>query len=261
MKMISQNNLIEVLKANESLINEIKDKVEKIKLASDFTSDYRPVEYIKNYLNEHANVIIFPSKDKNYGGLVTYRNGRFYIHINSGQPKIYENFIWAHEFYHYYFEKDDIKNSKTHTFVDDNLLNSEERKANLFAAEFLVNARFLEISFGQINMKFSADNLEERVLRLIPRLEIPYKAIVIKLVQEKLISVKEALKIIDFSYKENIPKDFDQSFLMPSNVISINDLERLMRSNKVLENVRESDLETYEKQYQKHLQVLRKSRG
>ncbi|MCE0555233.1 ImmA/IrrE family metallo-endopeptidase [Bacillus thuringiensis] len=55
----------------------------------------------------------------------------FYININTLQPKTYENFVWAHEYYHFEFEKDRIKNADDVTFVNNPVLNENERRANL----------------------------------------------------------------------------------------------------------------------------------
>ncbi|HHX7185932.1 TPA: ImmA/IrrE family metallo-endopeptidase, partial [Bacillus paranthracis] len=233
--MITTNNIEQIVDGNRRILPSITSSIDMIKSKS-LTAHIKPLEYIKNYLNENTNVILYPSKAKGYGGLVYYKNGRFYIHINTLQPKVYENFMWAHEFYHYYFEKEKIKNNELKTFVDNSFLDESERKPNLFASEILINSNVLREQFNFIQQEYSHESLENQILRLIPVLEVPYKAIVIKLVQDKLITIVEAKAVVDFKYKVNLPNDFDISYLQPSNVIKIDKLDSLIYKAKGVMN-------------------------
>ncbi|GGB45760.1 hypothetical protein GCM10011409_24180 [Lentibacillus populi] len=75
---------------------------------------------------ENAYVLEFPIKNNDYGGLVFYHNKHFYIQINSVYTKIYGNFIWAHEFYHFYFDKEKVKKRGENFILIDSILDEKE---------------------------------------------------------------------------------------------------------------------------------------
>ncbi|MCM3389349.1 ImmA/IrrE family metallo-endopeptidase [Ureibacillus chungkukjangi] len=253
--MINHSNVVNVITQNRLLLPSILNKVEETK-EQGLSFRYKTIEAIKSYLIKETQVLLFPSMHKSYGGLVTYRNGRFFIHINTGQPKTYENFIWAHEYYHFKYEAQDIKNSQIRTFFDDAVLNEKERAANLFAAELLVDSRVLKALYQDITTIYPNDSLENNVIRLIPAFELPYKAIVVKLAQDGLISEQEAINIIDYNYRDNLPSDFDQSILKPTGAIKINNLGRLLNDQVIETNMLPNDLNSFRAVYQKYLSRL-----
>ncbi|OCS90798.1 ImmA/IrrE family metallo-endopeptidase [Caryophanon latum] len=250
--MINRKNVRDVISKNEELLPQVHNYVEKIQnLGVAFR--YTPIDAIKNYLAKHTNLIMFPSDELEYGGLVTYRDGRFYIHINTRQPKTYENFIWAHEFYHFYFEAELIKSSKINTFVDGRVPNESERLANLFASELLINSILLKSLYKDLLQHYQYDRLENHVIRLIEVFKLPYKCIVIKLAQDGLITVDDAVAIIDYKYQENLPTYFDQSILQPSNSIQFDSVGVLLEDATVKKNIRASDYESINTLYSTHM--------
>lgn len=260
--MITKDNVKDVILENKRLLPEIKEKISIIQSHGNALTHLKPLEFIKHHLNKHTKVILYPSKDKEYGGLVRYKNGRFYIHINTLQPKVYENFIWAHEFYHYFFEKDQIKDREHNTFIDDSVLNEHERRPNLFASEILINEYAFKEMFAAVRGEYSKEPLEKQVMRMIPTFELPYKVIVIKLAQENLITIDQAIDIIDFDYKKNIPSDFDLSYLRPSYVIKIDHIEDLLLEAEQKNVLSHENLETFKNAFYKKLeevQVLRET--
>ncbi|TCI24328.1 ImmA/IrrE family metallo-endopeptidase [Exiguobacterium sp. SH5S13] len=239
--MITKENLLQVVESNRRLLPSVLSKVEETREIS-LLFRYKPVEVIKHYLMQTANVILFPSSFPNYGGMVTYRNHRFYIHINTAQPRVYENFVWVHEYYHFKYEQSKIKNAAIQTFFEDSVLNEHERQANLFAAELLVDGRLLSDLFQQVTRTLRDRPLVDRVLHLMPVFEVPYKVIVIKLLQDGLLSEDDALNLIDHEYREQLPDDFDHSILQPTLVIKLDDLNEMLRDPSVISGLRESDL-------------------
>lgn len=257
--LITKDNVIQVIEKNKELLNQVLSRVEVTKEIN-LAFRFQPIEAIKNYLTKSANLIMFPSEDKNYGGLVTYKNGRYFIHINTGQPKTYENFIWAHEFYHFQFEKEEIKSSTIHTFADGSTPNENERMANLFAAELLIDSRILRAVYNEICSLHANDTLENNVIRLIPAFKLPYKSIVIKLAQDGFISNEDAKRIIDYDYRKNLPSDFDLSLLTPSMSIKLNEIGNLLNDEVVKATIRESEYESISKLYNEHLTHLERLR-
>jgi Zn-dependent peptidase ImmA (M78 family) len=253
--MINKENVSEIINTNKDYLHQVQvyvDKTQELGIAFRYT----PVEAIKNYLAREANLIMFPSDDLEYGGLVTYKNGRYFIHINTNQPKTYENFIWAHEFYHYFFEADKIKASNVRTFADGSTPNENERIANYFAAELLINSVILKAVFAEVRQTYGGDRLENQVIRLIQTFKLPYKCLVIKLAQDGLIKLDEAVEIIDYDYRNNLPSDFDKSLLTPSRSVLFDSMSELLDDPVVKENLRASDYQSINTKYYAHMNHL-----
>lgn len=253
--MINRDNVIEIINTNKEYLKQVQvyvDKTQEIGIAFRYT----PIEAIKNYLAREANLIMFPSEELEYGGLVTYKNGRYFIHINTNQPKTYENFIWAHQFYHYSFEADKIKASNVQTFADGSSPNENEPIANLFASELLINSVVLKAVFTEVRQTYGGDKLENQVIRLIQTFKLPYKNLVIKLAQDELITLNEAIEIIDYDYRNHLPSYFDKSLLTPSKSIQFNSISELLNDPIVKENLRVSDYQSITNSYYSHIKHL-----
>lgn len=250
--MITRSNVAEVVESNYRILSHVQSQVASVKeLSMAFRN--APIEAIKHYIAKHASLLMFPSNDLAYGGLVTYRDERFYVHINTRQPKVYENFIWAHEFYHLYFEAEDIKSSDVSTYADGSALNERERHANLFAAELLIHREALaDIYLGLCEMH-PHEKLTTQVIRLMSAFKLPYKALVIKLAQDKLITMVEAEEIIDYPYQAHLPTDFDSTLLLPSNSIQFDGIEELLQDDTVKQNMRATDYDAIAELYHKHM--------
>lgn len=257
--MITRDNLLDVIEQNKEILDVVSSRVDDTKEQS-LLFRYKTLDSIKYYLMQKTSVILFPTPDTNYGGLITYRNQRFYLHINTAQPKTYENFAWVHEYYHYRYEKERIQDKQTETFFEDSVLNVQERHANLFASELLVDTRVLKESFEQISKSYSDRPIEEKVIHLIAIFEVPYKVLVIKLLQDGLISSSVALDLIDYDYLEHLPDDFDRSIFHPSFVIKLNNLKTLLSSPRMQERLTSNEYERFTDQYKTVLKRLKEKR-
>lgn len=245
--MINKDNLEQIITYNQKYLTTIKNKIELLKSSGDPLIASKPLEFIKTYLFENAHVIEFPVKNKDYGGLVYYHNKNFYIQINSAQPKIYENFMWAHEFYHFYFDQQKIKNREENFILVDSIFDEKERLPNLFVSEFLINDFVLERKFNAYKKEYQNTDLVDIVINLIPVFELPYKAIVIKLAQNKLIHVDAAKEIIDYNYKSNLPHEIDRTLFSPSYKIKIDNYSSLIK--KASENMNDEDYQSFTEKY------------
>ena len=87
----------------------------------------------------------------------------------------------------------------------------------------------------------------------MPAFKLPYKALVIKLAQDKLIEMHEAEEIIDYPYQQQLPADFDSTLLLSSNSIQFDGIEELLQDATVKENMRATDYDTIAGLYAKHL--------
>ncbi|MGF9823823.1 ImmA/IrrE family metallo-endopeptidase [Brevibacillus agri] len=254
--MITQKNLESLLKLNESLLPEIREKLMAIRMNPDPLLAQKPLEYVKTVLREEANVIEFPVPHDSYGGLVYYLNGRFYIHINTGQPKVYENFMWAHEYYHFLFDRDKLRDRNHHYMFTDGILDPDERLPHLFASEFLIDNHILQRKFAYNQKAFANESLALQIIRLIPTFEVPYKALVVKLAQEQLISIEQAKEVVDFSYRDFLPDDVSSSLLEPTRTILIDSFEQLLDAAK--EGLHDDDLRAIQAQLASHLKKIKK---
>lgn len=253
--MINRANVRSVIESNRQYLPSILVKVESV-WEKGLHFKYKPIQSIQSYLMKYAEVILFPSKSLSYGGMVLCRNGDYYVHINTLQPKTYENFVWAHEFYHFEFEKERINNVNEPTFVNNPIDNENERLANLFASELLINSGVLKTLFLEKQEQNPDDSLEINIVRLMPDFELPYKTLVIKLAQDELISLDDAERIIEFNYRDFLPTDFDLSILKPSMAIRIDSLNNYINKIKKMDVMSPIDLESIESLKEKHLNQL-----
>lgn len=253
--MINKANVLSVIENNYELLPLIRNRVNSV-FDKGLHFKYKPIQSIQSYLMQRADVIMFPSKALSYGGMVLYRNGGYYIHINTLQPKTYENFVWAHEFYHFEFEKERIQSQDEVTFITNPALDTNERMANLFAAELLINSDALAALFAETCEQNTNDPLAINIIRLIPAFELPYKLLVIKLAQDKLITLEQAQEIIDFDYLNHLPKDFDLSIIEPSKAIRIDRLNNLLENADSKATLFDSDINSIIRIKDQHLQKL-----
>jgi len=252
--LITKDNLVIILEHNKTHLPKIKKALDSISSLGDPLTNVKPLDFIKTYLYEHTNVLQFPIQNPDYGGLVYYYNGDYYIHINTAQPRIYENFMWAHKFYHFFFDRDNIKNPEQNFIKIDQIYDEKERLPNLFASEFLINDFVLERSFRFLDTFYTKQSLPEKVMRLINIFQIPYKALVVKLAQNELISINDAKKALDYDYRNRIPHDMDKSFFEPSYTINFSGFEGLFDKAKGL--MHEEDLQSIKKSYGKIYEQL-----
>jgi Zn-dependent peptidase ImmA (M78 family) len=245
--LITKDNLEQIINFNRDYLPTIKSKIELLKSSGDPLIASKPLEYIKTYLFENAHVLGFPVKNLDYGGLVFYYNKNFYIQINTAQPKIYENFMWAHEFYHFYFDKDLIKKKEENFLLIDSIFDEKERLPNLFASEFLINDFVLERKYKSFKAEYN--HLIDIVINLIAVFELPYKAIVIKLAQNGLIDLDAAKEIIDYNYRDNLSPEVDRTLFSASNKIKIDNYNNLIR--KASGNINDEDYQSIVNKYEK----------
>ncbi|MGJ3203591.1 hypothetical protein [Geobacillus thermoleovorans] len=83
--MIAKDNLEMILEHNKTHLPKIKKAMDRIYSLGDPLAHVKPLDFIKTYLYEHANVLQFPIQHADYGGLVYYYNGDYYVHINTVQ--------------------------------------------------------------------------------------------------------------------------------------------------------------------------------
>lgn len=193
---------------------------------------------IFSILSLYARVIYYPlGKDAPWGftrisgGQNDTSLEKPFVAINSSIPVDCQVFAAAHELYHIWYEqKPDI--------LPSDLLNSQnqeinEKKANRFAAEFLVDEQLLkqEIDIYKIE-KYTVKS----VLQLAALFSVPYRTMVKRLFEIGMLSGKEADKFL--SETEDAIEQYKKRYAIPT----ANADERV-----VIDNLVELTLNAYEK--------------
>ncbi len=143
-----------------------------------------------------------PIDDQELCACTFIRGGRIFVMLNSGLPLSKQIFAAAHELYHIrcFLEEDDselaqngsILNAKT---IDTGTTEEEEMEANAFAGLLLASVDYMlqQIRiFGIDKDKISIDD----ILTLMDIFAIPYKAMVLRLLEESLIDEPKAKELI-----------------------------------------------------------------
>lgn len=143
----------------------------------------------------------FPIRDPELCACTFIRSGRIFVMMNSGIPMSKQIFAAAHELYHIrcFLEEDNPELIKRGSIlkaatIDAGATEEEEMEANAFAGILLVPVDALEqqIRIYQINKE--AIEMYD-ILTLMDIFAVPYKAMVLRLLEEKIISDDQARKM------------------------------------------------------------------
>ena len=150
----------------------------------------------------------FPIDDSELCACTFIRGGRIFVMLNSALPMAKQIFAAAHELYHIrcYLEENDpelvtsgsILESKT---IDTGTTEEEEMEANAFAGLILVPVDDLEqqIRIYQINRECITT---DSILALMEIFAVPYKAMVLRLLEECIITEEKAAELISIPAAE-----------------------------------------------------------
>lgn len=238
------------------LYNVDKDRFDKV---SDMAKSYNATcngnnivqddifNVIRNYGYRHGwqiEIIRMPVNDDDFCACTFVRKERIFIVSNSYLPAFKQIFAAAHELYHVirYVNGDDedfpfhgtiLKTSQ----LDEKDVEAEDREANAFAGLFLVprDALMEQISIYHI----SVDNFTIRdAVVLMDIFACPYKAVILRLYEEKLLTSKKAeeLLVVDNKIIEN---EIDVTGIASrwcrneNNIIELGSLKEKLLSNEM----------------------------
>ncbi|SHH94862.1 hypothetical protein SAMN02745196_02006 [Clostridium collagenovorans DSM 3089] len=172
-KIISSDNLEEVININLQIEKQIQSKVDTVLSRYNDSKVISSEKLAFNILKKES-LIQIPINDIYFGGLVVVKENFRIAVINTAQPRVYQYFIAWHEIYHMFFDED-LKES-LHKVNFDMELN--ERYADYFAAKMLLGDVY--------DFYFSLDdeNFEDKIFRCMDVYKAPYKAILIQLYQD-----------------------------------------------------------------------------
>lgn len=149
---------------------------------------------IKNYISE-VNIIKFPIEDAKLCAFVCNYQGELFLYINTHLPLEKQIFAAAHELYHLTYNREQLDNGFHEMLKSVELEGDVEHKANLFAALLLVPTEVLKKQLEVLNIdKEHIEVLD--IIRLMDRFGVPYKTMVLRLMEVGWISDKKADEFI-----------------------------------------------------------------
>ena len=158
---------------------------------------------IFNILELDNKVLYYPIEDEEVWGFSEKIKGKSFVWINTAIGYDKQVFVAAHELYHLWFEnngevilKTDIEEMNTSINISIN-----ELKANRFAAEFLINEELLLQEIRTYNIDKNKINIKD-VFKLAYLFTVPYKTMVNRLYEIKLINKKRYVELIALSNQE-----------------------------------------------------------
>ncbi len=211
---------------------------------------------LENFVARHDmpfDMLRFPIEDVNLCACTFIRKGRMFVMINSALPLSKQIFAAAHELYHIYcyFEGYDSALLQSGSIlasgiIDEEAKEIEDMEANAFAAILLVPKDRLDEQTDVYNLSYK-DISVQTVLKIMDIFAIPYKAAVLRLLEEDKIDVKTAKKLLQVTEKE-ISKQMELTGKaarwqeIPKDFIRFGSLSELMYDVEQMEAVRDERL-------------------
>lgn len=166
---------------------------------------------LENYVARHDmpfDLLRYPVEDMDLCACTFIRKGRMFVMINSALPLSKQIFAAAHELYHIYcyFEEDDSELLRSgsilaSSIIDEEAKEIEDMEANAFAAMLLVPKEQLDEQTVVYNLSYK-DISVQTILKIMEIFAIPYKATVLRLLEEDKIDMKAARYLLQISEEE-----------------------------------------------------------
>ena len=167
-------------------------------------------DVIQNYVKskEHEiKLLKFPIDDTELWAFTCLKDGIIFVTINTALPFNNQIFAAAHELYHIscYLEEDNTELIRKGSILDSRTIDTgtteeEEMEANAFAGALLAPVDDIEQQIRIFRINRFNIRMDD-ILTLMDIFAIPYKAMVLRLLEEEIISKERATELI------NIPSD------------------------------------------------------
>jgi len=186
-----------IKKSSPGLYDEIKKEVllfqQKYSGARDKILQDDIFRIIENM--EGIDLLLFPVKDDDLCGFICEYKGEIFIYINTYLTLAKQIFSAAHEIYHFINNgQKELLHRKIIEDTEEEKLEIEESKANLFAALLLVPEDSLKSELDLLNVKTAEDINILKLIKLMDTFAVPYKTIVLRLFEIELMDEKETEK-------------------------------------------------------------------
>lgn len=227
---------------------------------------------LENYAARHDmpfDLLRYPIRDTELCACTFIRQGRMFVMINSLLPLSKQIFAAAHELYHIYcyFEENDpilmqsgsILESET---IDKEAKELEDMEANAFAAILLAPKDRLDEQTDVYHLSYKNISVQT-VLKVMDIFAIPYKAAVLRLLEEDKIDIKSARTLLQIDMKE-IKKQIELTGKaarwqeIPHNLIRFGSLSELMYDVERWEAARDERLESDKSKLDEIVKKLKK---
>lgn len=150
-------------------------------------------------------ILLYPLKTESVAGFTRKSGEVVQVFINTGFNTSFQVFAAAHELYHLIqFKKDSsddfivCDNTDISETIADKVTSSEEIKANYFAAAFLLPGDAVKERFSNVkNSNFIEEDMMIEIIKIQAEYEVPYKTILKRLSELKIISNSEFQKLIE----------------------------------------------------------------
>lgn len=158
---------------------------------------------IFNILELQNKVLYYPIEDEDVWGFSEKIKGISFVWINTAIPYDKQVFAAAHELYHLWFENyGDVILKKDFEELNNDISISEiELRANRFAAEFLINEELLLQEMRTYGVEKTKICIKG-ILKLSNLFVVPYKTMVKRLYEVKLINKKQYAEFMELSNEQ-----------------------------------------------------------
>lgn len=183
-----------IKKTNPELYDEIRKEVLLFQKKYSGARDKVLQDDIFRIIEEIGGVdlLLFPVEDDEFCGFICEYKGENFIYINTYLPFAKQIFAAAHELYH--FINNGQRELLQSNIIDENeeeKLDLEESKANLFSALLLVPDESLRKELELLKVRTSADLDQLKIIKLMDIFAVPYKTIILRLYEIELLSEEE----------------------------------------------------------------------
>lgn len=137
-------------------------------------------------------------------GFITYFEDDFIVYLNSNFTLGHERFTGAHELYHIIYNEDILRKEKI--FLKKDKHEEEEKRADVFAAEFLMPEDYVkEVFHKQIGLDGNSI-LPKHIVRMHNYFKVSYKAMLKRLIQLNLCLPSKYKELVDICSLKNKSK-------------------------------------------------------
>ncbi len=159
---------------------------------------------IENVYNSF--ILLYPFKTKNVAGFTKKQGDLIQIFVNTGFNLNYQVFAAAHELYHLIELRENnsnkiiiCNNKDISEGIEDTILDINETKANYFSVALLMPQSVIKKRFNNFeDKKYHEEDLILKILELQYEYEIPYKTILKRLIELKIIGSTRYKKLKDY---------------------------------------------------------------
>lgn len=209
----------------------------------------------------------FPTKDDDFCALTCVKKEIIFVYINSNIPLSNQIFAAAHELYHIwcFIEEKDESVLRKGSFLnaeamDENVKSREDKEANAFAGLLLVPSNALHEQMQIYGIPKDKQSLED-IIRLMAIFSVPYKAILLRLYEERYMDIDSVRKFLsvekDILKKEiEYEPDAERWQKRTPEILQMGNLKQLMENNLEYELLADSrangDKEIFHQILQRH---------